>query len=850
MRLPRLRPALLVATLFVPPLGAEDLAQLEAYRQGMDALSGELWPVAIARFQTALEAPDLTPEDLRTLRLRLAESQVRNQQPEAALQALADPTLAEDPEALFWKAQALTGAGRFQDALEVFALIKEGSPHFKEALLTQALVERSLGDLAGAVATFDRLGRERNAPLIARLLKSETLLEAKQPQAALEALPKRSDLPANIAKRADFLRGEALIDLERPAEAETLFNQLTESPEGQSLRDFHLASIELARARLAQGATQPAADGLLAFIQLHPDSPVLDAAFSTLLRCLPEQPTPNDPILTRLREWAPSALTGSPSILGESGNASGSWPALPVASAQSVGAEALYYLAIATRQLGVADASLQARRLLIRLRQEFPQHPLVARSLLDLGRWDLEAGRKDQAAAHFALLGKRGVPSPATLRAEALALEASSRFSDGDFQQASTLFQEASTLLENEQQVAAQQNAAVSLLASGQLAAFDSLIEQVADPELTAHLALERGIYLATHRDPGARAELEAFLAQHPQHPRAAEGRLYAALAAVNAVPPDPIAAKAFLDAIPADARSSLPAATLTLVEIRRLQALSDWPAAAALAAEFLTQHPQDPARPLLLYERGRALFQNKDFNAAGIVLKTLVQESPDHPDAPAALLLAARAAAEGATPQARKESIGLFKQLAEKDSPFRDFARLELADLYILRSQLDDAIALLEPWMKELQAQDPLLVDVGLKLGEALYARAQESPQVLERALAVQDRLLSMLPEDASSRQSVLYQKGMTLEQFGDREDAALDAYMQVVQNASEAKDGDWNAIEGCGRKALLILEKREQWSAAMKLASRIASLNGPNAAEAAERAKNLRLEHMIYDR
>ncbi|GAA5482490.1 tetratricopeptide repeat protein [Haloferula sargassicola] len=829
-------------------LAATGPGDIPAYRHGIEALSGELWSVAATRFREALATPDLDPEARPTVLLRLAEALVRDRKPDEALRVLAEPALESVPERNFWTGQAQIERGHFIEALTAFSKLPEKSPLDREALLTRALVQAALGDLEGSVESFDRLGRERNAPVRALLLKAETLLDAGQPEKAIAALPQTDDLAPSAAKRAALLRGIALLDLGKATEAETIFLRLSQpaEAEGQSLRDFHLATIQLAKARLANGAIQAAADGLLAFIQQNPDSPVLNDAFSTLLRCLPAEPAPNDPILARLREWAPAPPEAPAGLLAEASNAAGSWP---TAMPDTLGAEALYYLALATRRLAVPDAPLQARRLLVRLRKQYPDHPLVARSLLELGRWDLEAGRKEQAAAHFALLEKLGDHSPGELRAEGLALEARSNFEDGDFARAGELFDQAAALLDDDRGRVARHNAAVALLAAGQLEAFDQVSSKVDEPELASDLALERGIFLASKRDPEALATLKSFIALHPGHPRMAEAHLHAALAALDALPPDPDTARSQLAEIENDQRSSLPAATLALVEIRLAEASGDWTAAASRAATFLDNHPGDPERPTILYERGRSLFQNKDFNEAAVVLKTLVGKFPDHPDAPAALLLAARAAASGATDQSRKESIDLFQQLAGMDSPFRDFAKLELADLYILRSDLDHAIDLLEPWFEELDPKDPLLVDVGLKLGEALYARAQENQEYLEKALTVQDRLLSLLPKDAPSRQAIFYQKGLTLEQFGDRDDEALNAYMEVIEQASETPEGDWKAIEDCGRSALRILEKRGEWSAAMKLANRIAGLNGPNAAEALERAKTLRLQHYIYE-
>jgi hypothetical protein len=141
------------------------------------------------------------------------------------------------------------------------------------------------------------------------------------------------------------------------------------------------------------------------------------------------------------------------------------------------------------------------------------------------------------------------------------------------------------------------------------------------------------------------------------------------------------------------------------------------------------------------------------------------------------------------------------------------------------------------------------LLLSVGLLLGEALFASAEGNADILSQSLAVYDRLLSDLPESSPSRSSILYRKGMTLEQFGDREDEALDCYVGVVQAAVDSSRADWKSVELCGFSALRILGKRKQWTAAKKFAERIAELKGPRSEEAAERAKTIGLEHMLWD-
>src|SRR5690606_38209473 len=98
--------------------------------------------------------------------------------------------------------------------------------------------------------------------------------------------------------------------------------------------------------------------------------------------------------------WAPAGL------VADRGAAS-VWPV----ATQAIGEfeiQAMHALALALRQEGSAGSKSDARRWLARLRVEAPEHPLAARSLLEIARWDLFDGRTLQAAASLAAL--EGLP--------------------------------------------------------------------------------------------------------------------------------------------------------------------------------------------------------------------------------------------------------------------------------------------------------------------------------------------------------------------------------------------------------------------------------------------------------
>lgn len=824
------------------------LEDIPTYQLGLDALGGRLWEVAASRFEAALQTEELPTELRASILLRLAEARIRGNQAALALETLADPVLAEHPDRAFWHAQALAADGRFLDAIEALKDIEDPGEHRTEIALTQALLERAIGDPRAALTTLDSLLAKPKPPATARMLKAEILHDAGKAEEALEVLPPKDALGPADQRIADLLKARALLAMGESEKAAEVFLQLTETPEYQTLPNHHRAFIGLAEARLRNGASAAAADGLLAFIQKNPTSPLLDEAFTLLLSCLPEQVAPNDPILTRLREWAPAPPVQGPYQSALLGGAAHGWP-LPPATSSPLAPHVLFHLAIGTRRQDSPTAAANAQQLLTRLRIEYPNHPLVPRSLLEAGRWHLEAGQRAQATACFESLNRMGQASPPELRAQALTLEAGALFNDEKFDQAAALFDDAADLLEDDRRQSARLNAATSLLAAGDVAAFDRLDDNAEDPRLQTQLTLERALYLNSSRSPEALPALLSFIRQHPDHPRLAEARLGASLAALDASPAKPDVAEAQLNALSESDLKSLPPGPLMLAKIRLLERRGQWKEAADMADKFLETTEKGSLHDVIRFERGKALFQNKDYNDARLILQTLIEESPACPQAPAALLLSARAAAEGATPQSRAESLELFDQLMDSDSEFHEVARLEKADLLIRLSRLEEAVDTLDTWFAEMQDDNPLLLSIGLLLGDALFAHSQGNTEILSQAIAVYDRLLGILPENSPVRARILYQKGLALEQFEGRGDEALKTYIDVVDAAVDTDRNDWRSVELCGFSALRILEKQEDWEAATKLARRIASLKGPRSDEAADRAKSLGLEHFIWE-
>jgi hypothetical protein len=78
-------------------------------------------------------------------------------------------------------------------------------------------------------------------------------------------------------------------------------------------------------------------------------------------------------------------------------------------------------------------------------------------------------------------------------------------------------------------------------------------------------------------------------------------------------------------------------------------------------------------------------------------------------------------------------------------------------------------------------------------------------------------------------------------------RDKLAFIAYYSVLETSTAP--AEWHYFELCGFRALALLEKADRWPAAIACAKKIASFHGPRAEEAASRASQLQLEHMIWE-
>lgn len=836
---------------------------------GDDAVTGRpdayyeagLWDVAARAYRSQLADPSMPADVRERAAIRLVECLVRDGRPVEALDLLRiGRPAAGHPAAPFWRGQALAGSGRFAEAVSELARHREvrAAPHRLESALTSANLQISLGQASSAILTLASFAETAPPEDAARanLQRTAILLDSGYPEDADTLLPDESSLSAEAQPLFHLVRARLKLASGDASGAAEVFADLLRNPAGQTLEMHHAAALGVSDALAATTGPDAASRSLLGFLTANPDTPLLDAAFRRVLKWLPDSPTSTDPTLAKVNEWIPTPVVPATGLVAQGDRAAAAWPT--ASRSPEIAAFAMFTRAMGLQRIGTPAALHEATLLLRRLRVDHPQHFLTRRSFIEQSLWKLKAGRFGDALDLLAVAADRS--RTGVTRGEVLFIEAAALAEAGNMPAAISRFEEAAERLEGRAAEIAGYNAAVASLQS------DPGFIPSADlgANLRATLELERAMAAP---DPSAGLlALESFIVENPRHPRVIEARLAAAERAMETEPPDPSLARAHLDS--AGPLSEIPDGELRASVLRLRIAESDGnengsTALVDIARAIMRDAPGTPAATEAALALGRHLYDAGNFNEARIVFERLAIEQSKLPEADddlvqASFLLAARAAALGATTQSRDEALALFDRAIQVDhASLGGIAVLEKARLLIDLNRLDAAIGILRESRAKLPPADPLALPAGLLLGEAVYAKAAGDVRLLEEALAIYDELLDGAADEMGGLYHRLqYLRGIILEKL-PREDApdqmrdaeAIEAYYSVILRAGDQPPVEWEWFERCAFAALALLEKAERWQAAINLARRIASFNGPRASDAAERAAQLQLKHMIWE-
>ncbi len=845
---------LLLLTLLCLPAQGQDAG--DALRKGDESLAAGLWEIAAVHFENALQSADLPPDQSAQAAIGLAESWIRQGKSDAALDLLEQSIARNHPEQPFWKGQALASSGRITEAIAQLTPLSEkpDAPHRFETAVSLANLHLSLEqtDVAlNSLSGFRKSADPSHAPAIL-LREVEILIDTQQYPKARTLFSLIEKFPSNLQAHADLLNAHLTLAENQASVAARIFRSLIDQPRGLSLMQFHSAAVGLTDSLLQSEDASTAFAFLVSFIDEHPDSPQLEALFQRIEKIMPEKPLAGDMVLGQLGQWIPaSEISPTGLVPTEEGGCVSSWPSAKVH-------EKVIPYALFTRALGLdrndsPQALAESRQLMNRLRAEFPDHPLVNRAMLVLGRRYLMAGLTDQAF-HLLTVLRENSKLPQQ-RGEAAFLQALEAYKKGESVPATKLFEEAANELSTTSANAARYNSLVALVldhtkSGSQL----TTIANINDPALSADIELERALVADSPAEK--KQAIDSFLNQNPNHPRANEARLAAAHAALDQAQPDTEHARKQLETLSSqtEGTQTVSPAQLAWLKLRISSARYDLPDVIANATEFLNQFPAEPVAEDAAMRLGRAHFESRNFNDARLTLEKLASTSTNPSRAQAAWLLAARSATLVQTPQSRQEALILYTKAAESNSPLSSVARLEMAQLMVDMNQPEDAIKLLRPWFASLTSNDPIQHICGLLLGDAIQSLGITRPEALTEALEIYDTLLANSPKNSANFNHLQYLRGRTLEQLPDKPNAsgqneqqALLAYYSVLETTNTP--AEWNYLELCGFRALAFLEKSQRWPAAIACARKIASFKGPRAEEATQRAEQIRLKNMIWE-
>lgn len=794
--------------------GAEEPALL---REARGALAEAIPEVAIAKIELLQARADFPDEHRAAAAMLLGEAQLAAGQHERALRSIQPLVVAEIPAAQVLQAHIFVSAGRWREALPIYQKLAAAPVALPAARLGMAESLHATGDTKGAVAVLEDFVSEFPENTAARLRLTGLLSALKQSVRA------RAVLTATVRKLpgeqlwARYLEGRVLLLENHAEEAASIFEEVIAAPAHLSQDLLAAATLALTNARDTLGGPEVADRVLESFIRQNPESRHLEVMFRRLDQIHAAQKSPQE---GELQKWAAA-------------------PEMPRA------ALARFYVTrmqLRAEKLDRATISVDA------FLRRFPEHPLLPQVHMMQAEIDLKHGLFPNAVV--ALESAERHARTEEVRAEIELRTGLVHYWQGEFLLAANKFESAARRAPELRQ-AATFNAALATL---QQKNFDRFYEQYRElnaryPEsdLRAELILEEGLLQARTGDPRSEETLQLFLLQFPRHSRQPEARL--ALAELAFTTGDSAAAGRYLQVANQSSETPETDAHTAYLAIF-LEAAKQPPHDARvieLARLFISKYPASPLLPEVRFKLGQVYFRTDDFPNAETQFATLAQDFPTSPYAETALFLAGQAARKMINPGAIDRALALFDQVVKRDGPLELYARQQQALVQSGLGREAEAIQIYDIILTAQPPADPELRYAALcEKGDSLATLGRKDPTMIPAALAVFAELAA--PEiPAVWRNQALYKSGKVLEQQG-RTPEALNAYYDVLaKRALEDREFVW--FYKAGFEAARIFETEKNWKSAIGIYEKMAAFEGPRAAEAERRVKDLRLEHFLWD-
>lgn len=716
----------------------------------------------------------------------------------------------DQPEVIFWRAQALAQKGDYASAFEDYRHVAaKDSPLRAEATFGSARMLEAQGEHTQALEAYARIPADSTRHTAAQLASAAVLIEGGRFDEARRMLD-RLEPPDRAGKdMRRYLLGRVALQTGRIDDATNLY-------EGFEPRDRKVAAglvIGEADASLRRDDVDGAEAQLEAFVRENPRSALIDLLLAKLDEVRSRQREPSN---TSLKQWENDEDNRKRSE------------------------DASYYLARGDERQGRADRAIRNYAEFI---ERYPDQALRMTAVIRLARLLVADGQIADAAK---LLASAGEPSDPADEAKLRFVRGATEYRAGDYAAATKTFVSAANR---------DPSIAESSLANAALSAIHAGSEPLAAEILTAlrkessstalRIELEQAFTNARAGNPDT-GELLAWLSDQggavSERARLAlaewqwqQGNLGKARKSFLRVANSPAAGgsdqKDYFAVYLADDGSEKAVDPVT-----------------EAAREFLDRHPDSPRAVDVRMKWGEVLMRAGDFRGARVQFETAGNATSDPVQRQSALYLAARAAAGSMAPEEIDEAIyTLLEAVASaKGGDLAEEARWEQALLQSARHRPEESVKILDSLIAS--TKDPRLrFAARLKRGEALLELSAVHPERRAEALAEWRAIASATDALPAERNEALTHVGAASEQANDA-DAALSAYYEAL-TAPRDRQPEFFWYYKAGFAAAELLIKQDRLKEAVAIYEKMAASPGPLANEAKEKVKRLRLENFIWE-
>lgn len=818
-----------------PSTGKLRLLDRTEYQAALRASKEGIHDVAALKLERLLNDKQLTPLEIATVSERMVDALIRAGESQKAQVAL---TLFTVPESTYWRAQVYISQGKFREAeWELKTYLAKPGRYAANAKLSlgQSLIAQDR----------ENTGRKEFKELLnypdteiarqARLYSYESEVISHRSSEVLKRLGSDRGSDGQI----EFVKACNWLELGEGKKAESILKRILSSQPPPPMILYSAATVRLAEAYMKQGRSRNAEKLLLQFLGESTGSHHYEQAFALLSEASREED--DDTAISRVGEWA------------------------AVAEPSERNALAMFHLAQWLLTHGRGEQAVGFLEAFYALHPQHARNAEVLRLLMS----QYGAMRADERVLELTNVWKQrfGVGEGDATDY----LTGMIRFSRSEYQEAMSLFERsANSATDAFQQQRAVYNMAVAAFFGEDKIRFQQCMAQLqnsAADEITpandadnqgARLLLEKALSLASSRDSEAETTLKEYIKLYSNHPRAVEAYLALSELYLLDVPARTKAANeelkkaGLIRGVSDEWKEKLDYTTVWARE-----ADADLEGVVIEGIAYLERWKQSSRRDEVRMKVAQSYYRLEDYAKAEAQFEALENEQPDSSYAEIALFFAGKSAMALITPEGLEKAISLWEELVARNGPLMREAQRQQALAKRRQGKEGDALAVIESLLKSKpQPEGEEKLSLLMEKGELLSLMVKRDAKQLEAAVQIFSGMLhdATAPRVWRSRAGYLLsqiymQAGENVEALEACHDVVEDCFMAISQSTALTPQ-EYLWFYRSGFAAIEMLEAKQQWDAAARLADRLALAGGDRSEEARLRATRLRLKHFLWDK